>query len=65
LRRLWEVKGDDAWLENCLVKMWNANVHYWKTPNANRKSERMHIVCATAKEPIAQRRTPLAHFMEL
>lgn len=65
LRRLWEAQGDDARPENCPTKMWNANVHYWRSPNANRESEQMCVVHAKVWKAIAQGWTPLAHFMEL
>jgi hypothetical protein len=37
LKRFWEVEKVDARPKNCLVKLWNANVLYWKTPNVNRE----------------------------
>jgi hypothetical protein len=40
------LKWDDAYHENYPIEMWDANLHYWKTPNANRESERMEIICA-------------------
>jgi hypothetical protein len=37
-------KKNDAGPKNCLVEMWNVNVHYWKTPNVNKESKHMQVV---------------------
>ncbi len=44
LKRLWQAKGDGAHPNNCPMEMWNSNVHYWRTQNANRKGECMCVV---------------------
>jgi hypothetical protein len=46
------------------MEMCNSNVHYWRTPNANRESECMHVVRAKVQDPVVLGHTPLACFME-
>jgi len=49
----------------CPIEMWDANLHYWKTPNANRESVRMEAICAQLRKLVALGQTPLTCFMEL
>jgi hypothetical protein len=56
---------DDAYHENCPIKMWDANLHYWKAPNANRESERMEVIRAQLWKLVALGQTPLTCFMKL
>lgn len=44
LKRLWQAEGDGAHPNNCPMEMWNSNVHYWRTQNANREGECMCVV---------------------
>jgi hypothetical protein len=53
LRRLWEVKKDNARRENYPQEMWDANVQFWKTPYANRKIEHMRAIHGELWEPVA------------
>jgi hypothetical protein len=52
LKRFSEAEGDNVWLESCPIEMWEANVHYWKTLNANKESQCMRAICAPVQEPV-------------
>jgi len=59
------VEGDNTRFKSYLIEMWEVNVHYWKTPNANRKSQHMQTVCAQIRKLVILGQTSLLHFMEL
>jgi hypothetical protein len=45
--------------------MWNVNVHYRRTLNANKENKHMQGVHVWIHEPITLGLTPLVYFMEL